>query len=382
MTTRLNPRDATLERMAARAIADGGLLRGVVESGAPIVVAVSGGPDSIALLHFVLDWAKRGCGADGGAGVGVGATPAPRVIAAHVNHGLRGTDSDADAAFVMEQAKAWGAEAVIRPASIPDRARTRAAHGAAVEADARRARYAALREIAAECGADRVLTAHTSDDQAETLLLRLVRGAGLHGLAGMAPKARVHGARVVRPLLEISREEVLEYVARHSIPHRRDTTNDETAAARNFVRHEIVPRLEARLNPAARAALLRAAATFREANADLERRASRAYRALLLEREPAKISLDAGRLVLYPKLLQTYVFRRAVRELNGNLRDVSSVHFRALHELAESHRGHTALLPGRVRVERERDRVTLSLDRGPQNAPETEPKPRRAPSKA
>jgi tRNA(Ile)-lysidine synthase len=198
----------------------------------------------------------------------------------------------------------------------------------------------------------------------------------------MSPKARVHGVRVVRPLLGISREEVLEYVARHSIAYRRDATNDETAAARNYVRHEIVPRLEARLNPAARKALLRAADTFREANDDLERRAKRAYRGLLLESEPAKISLDAARLLLYPKLLQTYVFRRAVRELNGSLRDVSSVHLRALHDLAGSHRGHTALLPGRVRVQRERDRVTLSLDRGPQNAPEPEPKPRRAPSKA
>ena len=379
MTTRLNPRDATLERMAARAIADGELLRGVAESGAPIVVAVSGGPDSMALLHFMLEWAKRGGSTPGN---GAGASAHTRVVAAHVNHGLRGADSDADAAFVRSQAEAWGAEAAVRAAAIPARARARAAGGAAVEAEARRARYAALAEIAAERGADRVLTAHTSDDQAETLLLRLVRGAGLRGLAGMAPKARVQGVRVVRPFLAISREEVLAYVARHEIPYRRDATNDETAAARNFVRHEIVPRLEARLNPAARAALLRAASTFRAANDDLERRASRAYRNLLLEREPAKISLDAGRLVLYPKLLQTYVFRRAVRELNGNLRDVSSVHFRALHELAESHRGHTALLPGRVRVVRERDRVTLSLDRGPQNAPEPEPKPRRAPSKA
>jgi tRNA(Ile)-lysidine synthase len=250
-----------------------------------------------------------------------------------------------------------------------------------VEADARRARYDALREILAECGADRVLTAHTADDQAETLLLRLVRGAGLRGLAGMRSKSRVQGVRVVRPFLTISREQVIAYVERHAIPYRRDASNDETAAARNYVRHEIVPRLEARLNPAAREALLRTAATLREANDDLERRAARAYRKLLLERGTSKISLDAEGLLLYPKLLQTYVFRRAVRELNGTLRDVSSVHLRALHELAAAHRGHTALLPGRVRVVRERDRVSLSLDRGPENAPEPEPQPRNAPSK-
>jgi len=379
MTTRLNPRDATLERLATRAIADGELLRGAAESCGPIVVAVSGGPDSMALLHFMLEWAKRAGRVRSG---GACETTTPRIVAAHVNHGLRGAESDEDAAFVRTRAEAWGAEAVVRAASLPERARTRAAGGAAVEADARRARYAALREIAAACGADRVLTAHTADDQAETLLLRLVRGAGLRGLAGMAPMARVQGVRVVRPLLAISREQVLAYVERHEIPYRRDATNDETAAARNYVRHEIVPRLEARLNPATREALLRAAATFREANDDLERRASRVYRRLLLERDASKISLDAEGLLLYSKLLQTYVFRRAVRELNGNLRDVSSVHLRALHELAKSHRGHTALLPGRVRVRRERDRVTLSLDGGPKSDPEPEPKPQRAPSKA
>ncbi|HET9950362.1 MAG TPA: tRNA lysidine(34) synthetase TilS [Candidatus Eisenbacteria bacterium] len=379
MTTRPNPRDATLERMAAHAISDGGLLRGGAETGAPIVVAVSGGPDSMALLHFMLEWAK-GAGRLGRPDVDDAA--APRIVAAHVNHGLRGAESDEDAEFVRTEATSWGAEAVVRAAALPAGARARAAGGAAVEAEARRARYAALREIAASRGADRVLTAHTADDQAETLLLRLVRGAGLRGLAGMAAKSRVQGVKVVRPLLGVSREQVLAYVERHAIPYRRDATNDETAAARNYVRHEIVPRLEARLNPAVRESLLRAAATFREANDDLERRASRAFRKLLLHQEDAKISLDAEGLLLYPKLLQTYVFRRAVRELNGNLRDVSSVHLRALHELAKSHRGHTALLPGRVRVQRERDRVTLSLDRGPKSAPEPEPKPRRAPSKA
>jgi len=309
----------------------------------------------MALLHFV-----------------VASAEGRPVVAAHVNHGLRGSASDEDAAFVRERGEAWGVETAIVSAPLPERARSRAAGGAAVEAEARRARYAALRGIAERFGADRVLTAHTADDQAETVLLRLVRGAGLRGLGGMAPLSRVQGVQIARPFLGVSRRQVLAYLERHAIASRRDATNDATAAARNYVRHEIVPRLEARLNPAAREAILRAAATFREANADLERRARRAYRRVLLERGESKISLDAPRLLLYPKLLQTYVFRRAVRELNGNLRDVSSVHLRALHELVRSHRGHVAVLPGGVRARRERDRMDLSF----------EPNPRRAPSKA
>ena len=371
MTTRLNPRDATLERLAARSISDGSLLP---NSASPIVVAVSGGPDSMALLHFMFEWAKRSergevAGRESGG---------RRVIAAHVNHALRGAASEEDAAFVRARAEAWGAEAVVLDAALSVNARTRAAAGAAIEADARRARYAALREIAERVGADRVFTAHTADDQAETVLLRLVRGAGLRGLSGMAPIARVQGIRVARPFLAVSREQVSEYVNRHAIAYRTDATNAETAAARNYVRHEIVPRLEARLNPAVREALLRAGANFREADDYFERRAARIYKRLLIQREEAKISLDAPRLLLYPKLLRTYVFRRAVRELNGNLRDVATVHLRALHELALSHRGHTADLPGGVRAERDRDRVILSLN----HPRKPEPKPQREPSKA
>ena len=357
MDIRLNPRDASLERLAAHAIASENLSP---VSPAPIVVAVSGGPDSMALLHFLIQW-KKG-------------SP---VIAAHVNHGLRGTASDEDAVFVRARATEWGAETVVLEAAIPAKARTRAAAGAAVEAEARRARYVALREIAERAGADRVFTAHTADDQAETVLLRLVRGAGLRGLAGMAPLSRVQGVRVARPFLSVPREAVLDYLERYAIPYRTDATNDETAAARNYVRHEIMPRLQARLNPAVREALLRSGATFHDADAYFERRAGRIFRRLLVERDEEKISLDAPGLLLYPKLLRTYVFRRAVRELNGNLRDVATVHLRALQELALSHRGTVIDLPGGVRAERDRNRVILSLFR----PRKTEPKPQTKPSK-
>jgi tRNA(Ile)-lysidine synthase len=373
MTTRLNPRDATFERLAADAITEGDLFP---DAPIPIVVAVSGGPDSMALLHALIAWAKRPERAAGGGGGGGDSQPR-RVIAAHVNHALRGSASEEDARFVAARAEEWGAEAVILEAAITSGARSRAAAGAAIEADARRARYAALREIAERAGADRVVTAHTADDQAETVLLRLVRGAGLRGLSGMAPLSRVQGIRIARPLLAVSREQVLEYLHRHEIPYRTDATNAETAAARNYVRHEIVPRLQARLNPAVREALLRAGSNFREADAYLERRAARIFKRLLLERDEVKISLDAPGLLLYPKLLRTYVFRRAVRELNGNLRDVATVHLRALHEVALSHRGHAADLPGGMRAERDRNRVVLSLVR----PRKTEPKPQREPSK-
>ncbi|HSQ59346.1 MAG TPA: tRNA lysidine(34) synthetase TilS [Acidobacteriota bacterium] len=362
MTARPNPRDATLDRLATRAIADHDLLP---DAAAPIVVAVSGGADSMALLHALLAWAR----AEGRAGP---------VIAAHVNHRLREAASDEDASFVRERSEAWGAVPEIADAALAPRARARAATGAAIEADARRARYEALREIAARHGADRVITAHTADDQAETVLLRLVRGAGPRGLGGMAPSARVHGIRVVRPLLDVTRRCVLEYASRHRIPFREDASNAATAAARNYVRHELIPRIEARLNPAARDAILRAAAAIRETDRYLERRAARAYRSVRIERDEEKIILDAPKLLLYPKPLRTYVFRRAVRDLAGNLRDVAAVHLQALHQLVLARPGRETDLPGALRARRERDRLILALD--PRR--KQEPAPRKAPSKA
>lgn len=362
MTARPNPRDATLDRLAIRALAHHDLLP---DAATPIVVAVSGGVDSMALLHALLAW-SRVQGREG------------RVIAAHVNHRLRGAASEQDASFVREWAEARGAVAEIAVAEIAPRARARAAAGAAIEADARRARYDALRAIAARHGADRVVVAHTADDQVETVLLRLVRGAGPRGLGGMAPFARVHGIRVVRPLLDVTRRQVLEYASRHRIPYREDASNTATTAARNFVRHELIPRIETRLNPAARGAILRAAAAIRETDRYLERRAARAYLRVRIERDGEKIVLDAPGLLLYPKPLRTYVFRRAVRDLAGNLRDVAAVHLQALHQLVLSRSGRETEVPGALRARRERDRLILALD--PRR--KQEPAPRKAPSKA
>jgi len=357
-----NPRDATLERLAAHAIAQERLLP---DPPIPIVAAVSGGADSMALLHFLSSWARgEGC--------------ARAIVAAHVNHRLRGSASDEDASFVEAQASAWGATVEIEEAEISAAARGRAAEGAAIEAEARRARYAALGAVAARHGADRIVAAHTADDQAETVLLRLIRGAGLRGLGGMAPLARVHGVRVVRPFLALTRRQVQAYVARHDIPFREDATNAGTAAARNFVRQEILPRIETRLNPAARAALVRAAAAIRETDAYLECRAARAYARIVTDRAEGKIILDAPRLLDYPKPLRTYVFRCAVRELMGNLRDVSAVHLRALHQLAISRRGRGADLPGAMQARREGTRLILSRIRPRKD----EPAARRTPSEA
>ena len=332
-TVRPNPRDATLEAASVRRI-DADLL---FPKQGTVLVAVSGGADSIALLHFLVAERARTC--------------RPESLAvAHVNHGLRGADADADAAFVRERAAAWGVpffEVTLAP-------------GAASEDALRRARYAALVSLAERADASCTATAHNADDQAETVLFRMARGSGLRGLAGMPSKGRVHGLAVVRPFLDVTRDQVLDYLQRHGVSHRVDVTNQSLRPARNRIRHEILPRLEAGVSAGIRKALLRQATLFREVDDYLEVEARRHLEASVVERGDGKIILAATRLLDYPKLLRTYVFRCALQELNGAIRDFTTAHLDALLSLVTQSSGRSIDLPHGMIARRERGRIVLA----------------------
>ncbi|MBI4364034.1 MAG: tRNA lysidine(34) synthetase TilS [Candidatus Latescibacteria bacterium] len=339
-----------------------------------LLVAVSGGPDSIALLDFLAQFRERTGHPNGGIAVG------------HVNHGLRGEESDADAAFVeavagrmglrhlsvrVEPRRGAGGESAGAGGTRAPGARAR---GESPEQAARTARYGALREMAERIGADRMAVAHTADDQAETVLLRLFRGSGLTGLKGMAPDRRVHGIRVVRPLLTTPREQVLEYLKRRGLEYRVDSTNLSADARRNLIRLEILPRIKNAVNPAIRETLLREAALFAEADGYLAEAAEKALPAIIRTRDPGKIALDAGGMLRYPQFLRKYLFRRALQELNGEILDLSTAHIEALLSLLTSHTGRSAHIAMGIRARRERETVVLEL-------PDFESRPTAPPSK-
>jgi tRNA(Ile)-lysidine synthase len=339
---RPNPRDERLELRAERLIAEHEL----IPLDGPLLVGVSGGPDSVALLDFLIRFRAR-----------------TGVIAAHVNHGLRGEESEGDAAFVEGLARKLGvpfATERIDPTS------GRKGRGESLEESARKLRYGALRRMAAAAGTERLAVAHTADDQAETVLLRLIRGAGLTGLGGIRPRRRIHRLEVVRPLLTTTREQVLEYLKRRDLPFRVDSSNLSTDPRRNFVRLEVLPRIQT-MNPAIRETLLREAALFREADGYLAAEAGRALPGVLLARGPGKIELDAEGLLLYPKLLRKYVLRFVLQELNGDALDLSTAHIDALHALLTSQPGRSADIPMGIQARRERGTVIVTKR-------ETEPK--------
>jgi len=153
---------------------------------------------------------------------------------------------------------------------------------------------------------------------------------------------------------------VLAYVKRRNLRYRTDSSNLSLDPRRNFVRLELLPRIQA-LNPSIRETLLREAAIFREADTHLAAEAGRAFSALVLVRDAGKIELDAEGLLLYPKLLRKYVVRFALRELNGDILDLSSAHIDALHSLLMSRPGRSADIPMGIRARRERGKLVLSL---------------------
>lgn len=214
-----------LHKQVARAIR----ARRLLQPGQKVLVAVSGGPDSVALLSILHQLA-----------------PAWNfsLTVVHCNYGLRGAESDGDASFVAALCRRLELPCHIRRLTV-DRGGT--GESSSLQARAREARYRLFRDVVAELGADRVALGHTADDQAETVLLRMLRGAGLRGLAGMP---HIRESLFVRPLLSRSRQEILAYLQAVGLSYRTDSSNAKSIYLRNRVRHELLPVMQS-LAPAA-----------------------------------------------------------------------------------------------------------------------------------
>lgn len=195
-----------------------------------VLAAVSGGPDSVCLAHYLAQRSRAG---------------AFRLLAlVYFDHGLRGRESAEDAAFVRALGARLGARVLVEKLPVAARAKARRK---GLEDAGRELRYKALARAARRLGANKVATGHHLDDQAETLLLHLLRGTKLKGLAGIPPERPLAaGVSLVRPLLPLRRVEILEYLRRHDLAHRLDRSNASLDFTRNWVRRKVLPLLESR----------------------------------------------------------------------------------------------------------------------------------------
>lgn len=228
----------------------------LIPAGSHVLAGVSGGADSVALLH-VLHSLRSTLDMD--------------LTVVHVNHGLRGAEADAEAEFVQSLAGRLGVPCVVEKVAVAARAR---AEGSSVEMAGRAARYEVFARVARTVGADRVAVAHHADDQVETLLLRLLRGTSLRGLGGMRPCSTVEGLRVIRPMLEVRHAEAVAFLKAHHLAWREDASNADVALLRNRIRHTLLPFLEQEFHPSVRANLLRTASVLRDEQDWLEKMTS------------------------------------------------------------------------------------------------------------
>jgi len=306
---------------------------GLAPPGTRVLVGLSGGSDSVALLFLLRELAENG-------NFGVAGL-------AHLNHRLRPT-ADRDEAFCRDLACRVGLRIVVQTEDVQVCARVR---NLSVEDAARRIRYDFLEQAAKALSADRIAVGHTQDDQAETFLLKLIRGAGLTGLAGIHPQR----GRVIRPLLDVSRADLRRYLAQRGERWIDDESNDDLGNPRNRIRHVVLPELDGAAGGPTRPAIARAAGLAREDAEWLDELATRRY-VELVEETPDGLAIETAALLAEPAPLRRRVLLRALRAAAGG-REVGLDHVdAAMAALAGAAGG--ADIPG-ARVELRRGKLVL-----------------------
>jgi tRNA(Ile)-lysidine synthase len=305
----------------------------ILPVGASTLVGVSGGADSLALLHLLAGWRR---------------SLKLTLHAATLDHGLRGEAGAADASFVESLCHQLGVPCMRDFVDVPALA---ALEGIGIEAAGRLARYRFLGEAARNAGASAVAVAHHADDQAETVLMHLLRGAGLHGLGGMSPSTTLHGfepIQLIRPLLGLTRQQIEVYCQQHDLQPRHDATNADTTLLRNKLRHQVLPQLE-QVNPRVRSVLVQLAESVRLDDAFLDFSLAQEL-APILKVEPGGLRLNKAAFSrLHPALA-----RRAILHCSRQLEpthEIDYLHVVEALELAHSGRlGSRALLSGGLQL--------------------------------
>jgi tRNA(Ile)-lysidine synthase len=326
-----------------------------------VVVGVSGGADSVCLLHVLAKWRK---------GLGI------NLHVAHLNHQLRGVESEADAGYVSDLAGSLGIPVTIDRQDVAD---YRLGKNLSVEEAARELRYAFFARVAGEVGANRIAIGHTRDDQVETILMHILRGTGVTGLCGLVPcspmmyesqgttlsaeplrvaKGKRSNILVIRPLLDISREETTNYCQEHQLDPRIDSSNVSLSFFRNRIRLQLLPQLR-QYNPSVDQALLRLADIAKEDNAFIEQQASELWDEVARQENNA-IYLGRKQIANLPIALQRQLLRTTVTRLAGDTRDIEASHIEAARSLLDKPVGKTISLPHGIICEGGYDEIVIA----------------------
>ncbi len=309
-----------------------------------VLAAVSGGADSIALLHLL----KR-----------LSAPLEIELYVAHLNHQLRGEEADQDAESVRELCLSWGLSLKIGCRDI--RAIRKRRHLSTQEA-AREERYRFLSEAADEVGAHRIAVGHHRDDRAETVLLHIIRGCGISGLTGIPPVSGM----VVRPLIEIGRSEIADYCRENHLFYRQDSSNTNLRYRRNHLRSELIPFIQSYYNPQLPKSLLRLADLAGDDDEALNAVTAQCMDTLVIRNTKDRLEIDTAALLKQPRAVQRRAVRRAIDRVRDSLEDIPfSLVERALDALKRGEKLGVNLPGGRVRLSSQAGRFVVFREADP-----------------
>ena len=306
--------------------------RKMFEEGETVVVAVSGGPDSVALLHLL--WRLKG-------------ELKLHLHVAHLNHGIRGEEAKKDSKCVTQLAAKLDCPFTSDTVDVVQLVKD---EGGSLEEKAREVRYGFLKKVAQDVGATKIATGHNADDQAETVLMWLLRGAGPTGLRGI-PSLR--DECIVRPLIDVTRDEIERYIVEHGLPWRQDTSNLDTRHFRNKIRNELLPQLKRDYSPHFTLRASHLADLMEEEEDFFRQEVKRILPTLVKWMSTNKIILDVQSLLMYHLGLRRRILRHVIRLLKGDLQDILYKHVQILLQALDSKQtGLIIHLPGNMVSER------------------------------
>jgi tRNA(Ile)-lysidine synthase len=314
----------------------------MVQNGDAVLIGVSGGPDSVALVHILLAFAPA---------------YSLRIAIAHLNHCLRQKESDRDEAFVTALAKRLGLPIHVEREDVR---RYQKRRHLSLEEAAREVRYRFYHAIAARYGYDRIALGHHSDDNAELILMCLLRGSGPLGLSGMPP---VRDDKIVRPLINLRRSQIMDYVAAKELDYIEDSSNRDSQFLRNKIRNQLIPELKAKYNPKLIVALNRLAAILNAEHQMIENLIQPIFVKATIFEKQGSLALGIKELNQQPLAVKRRLIRRAILRVKGNLQRIAFVHIEAVLRLAQKGSCASMLdLPDRIRIRRDNDILFVSKE--------------------
>lgn len=316
----------------------------LLKKGERVIVALSGGPDSTALLTVLASIAGE---------------MNLELFVAHFNHGLRGKESDFDEQYSRRLARKLGLVFCAGKLNKKNRAK-----GISPEDFYRRQRYAFLEKTAAKYRAQKIALGHHRNDQAETVLLNLLRGSGLEGLRGIQPK---RDEIIIRPLLEVSRKEIMAYLNTSDIEYRQDSSNKNIKYLRNQIRAELIPYLREKYNPKIEENLSRMAEILRNEDEFIKKQVTGSLRKVFIQKDANRVALKLNVINKLDPAIRWRLFKTVLEEFSSDKNGVSYLHVKSLDGMAAQNResGKKIILP--MKVEARKEYQVLILEK--QNSP-------------